>query len=141
MLLFLFILYNRYSVSLCRRNDDLMQSLSSCKEWDLCVEVFALQELFIYGQSVWIYLIGYLVSWVFFKALFERWTTLGKVVYLILIWYNNAGGPDLAQYAGKKQINRGRWNKVPTKSLKERIIDRRTTQTINVLKNELLLFI
>ena len=61
MLLFLFILYNRYSVSLCRRNDDLMQSLSSCKEWDLCVEVFALQELFIYGQSVWIYLIGYLV--------------------------------------------------------------------------------
>ena len=33
-------------------------------------------------------------------------------------FFFNAGGPDLAQYAGKKHINRGRWNKEEDEKLK-----------------------
>ena len=45
------------------------------------------------------------LEWIYFK--FEN-----------LFFLFNAGGPDLAQYAGKKHINRGRWNKEEDEKLK-----------------------
>ena len=43
----------------------------------------------------------------------------GTIVYFIYsVFLCSSGGPDLAQYAGKKHINRGRWNKEEDEKLK-----------------------